>query len=77
MQYLNQSNYLREMKQSKQKDESELPLYSWEDIKTNPYNQGLHPRMFSPLGLVVRKTAKLKGSSQYDAMTGCYIKYDR
>lgn len=74
---MNQSNHSLEMNQFKPKDESELALYSWCDIKTNPYNQGLHPKMFNPNGLVVRKTAKLKGSYPHDTDKDCYIKYDR
>lgn len=55
----------------------EIPLYSWRKIKTNPFNQGLHPRMFNPQGYTIRKPMKLKGSSAYDKAEDCYIRYDR
>ncbi|OCQ97514.1 hypothetical protein BCD67_24700 [Oscillatoriales cyanobacterium USR001] len=53
-----------------------VPLVSWQEIKTNPYNQSLHKKMLDEGGYVIRKQVKLKLSTLTDEPVDCYVKYD-
>jgi hypothetical protein len=56
---------------------SKLEKISWKALKTNPFQTHLHPSMFSPTGLVLRKQVKLKGGKSHEPPTDCLVMYDR